>query len=81
MTSRRRASPASFQYAMAMGAAERVAELVRRMDLPSRLRDAGVRHEDLPKLAGLAFQNKTVQNNPKKITNVEMMYEFLREMY
>ncbi len=66
---------------MARALAERVADLVTRMELPTRLREVGVKENDLPMLAQLAFQNKTVQNNPKKILNVETMEIFLREMY
>lgn len=62
----------------ALKAAEAVQALVAQLNLPTRLRDAGVRQEDLPKLAELAFQNKTVQNNPKKILDLETMLEFLR---
>jgi alcohol dehydrogenase class IV len=50
--------------------AQKISELVREMKLPGRLRDAGVdlKESDLPHLAQLAFQNRTVQNNPKPIT-------------
>lgn len=49
--------------------AQKISELTRRMDLPQRLRDAGVdlREADLPHLAEIAFQNRTVQNNPKPV--------------
>lgn len=73
--------PKQDEYAMAMDAARRVEELVARMNLPTRLRDVGVRREDLPELAALAFQNKTVQNNPKRIAGVERMGEFLTNMF
>lgn len=73
--------PKQDEYAMALDAARGVEELVARMRLPTRLRDAGVRREELPKLATLAFQNKTVQNNPKKIGSVERMKEFLEDMF
>lgn len=66
---------------MARAAADRVAELTTRMNLPSRLRDAGVKDDDLPKLAGLAAKNRNVQNNPKPIPGVEMMQKFLQEMF
>lgn len=68
-------------HAMALDGARGVEELVARMGLPTRLRDAGVRREDLAKLAALAFQNKTVQNNPKRIGSVERMKEFLEDMF
>jgi alcohol dehydrogenase class IV len=50
--------------------AQKIFDLVGKMNLPQRLRDAGVglKESDLPHLAQLAFQNHTVQNNPKRIT-------------
>jgi maleylacetate reductase len=58
-----------------LGAAEalvaQVAALIKGMGLPARLREAGVRREDLPRLAGLALQSRAVQSNPKPVTTVE----------
>lgn len=65
-------------YAMTMDAALCISEWVTRMDLPTRLRDVGIPESALPQLAALAFQNKTVQNNPKKIPNAETLETFLR---
>jgi maleylacetate reductase len=50
--------------------AEKIHELVSDMNLPQCLRDAGVnlKESDLPRLAQLASQNRTIQNNPKPIT-------------
>jgi maleylacetate reductase len=73
--------PRGDEYGMAMEAAQGVQTLVRGMKLPTRLREAHVREQDLPKLAALAFQNKTVQNNPKKMERVEEMERFLRETW
>jgi len=61
--------------------AQRISTLVRDMDLPQRLRDAGIREADLPRLAQLAFQNKTVQNNPKPITDVTQLESLLRDAW
>jgi maleylacetate reductase len=69
------------EKAMTMDMVLRVEEWVTRMNLPTRLRDAGVSENDLPKLATLAFANKTVQNNPKKISSAEAMENFLRGMW
>ena len=60
---------------------QRISELIRQMDLPQRLRDAGVRESDLPRLAQLAFQNRTVQNNPKPITDVTELESLLRNAW
>lgn len=64
--------------AAAEEAAQRVYELVGQMNLPQRLRDAGVREADLPQLAQLAFQSRTVQSNPKPITDAAQIEELLR---
>jgi maleylacetate reductase len=60
--------------------AEKIFELVREMKLPQRLRDAGVplQESDLPNLARLAFQNGTLQKNPKRITEPAQIEALLR---
>jgi alcohol dehydrogenase class IV len=57
--------------------AERIHDLIRSMNLPQRLRDTGIAESDLPRLAHLAFQNRTVQNNPKPITVVSQLEQLL----
>lgn len=53
------------------------------MHLPQHLRDSGVglQQSDLPMLAELAFENRTVQNNPKPITNVFQIAELLHDAW
>ena len=58
-----------------------ISELVARMNLPQRLREAGVGESDLHRLAEIAFQNRTVQNNPKPITDVTQLESLLREAW
>ena len=60
--------------------AEKIAGLVHEMNLPGRLRDASValKESDLPRLAQLAFQNRTVQTNPKPITEPAQIEALLR---
>lgn len=53
--------------------AERVSGLVGKMKLPQRLREVGIKQADLKRLAQLAFQNQTVQNNPKRIDAPEQI--------
>lgn len=48
-------------------AAQRVSDMIRQTKLPQRLRDVGVQKSDLPRLAELGFQNRTVQKNIKRI--------------
>ncbi len=57
---------------------QRVYDLVGQMNLPQRLRDADVKESDLPHLAQLGFQNRTVQNNPKPITDASQIEKLLR---
>ena len=62
---------------------QKISEIVRQMHLPGRLRDAGadLQESDLPWLAQLGFQNRTVQNNPKPITDVSQIEKLLREAW
>ena len=62
-------------------AAEAIADLSIRMGLPQHLREAGVKQADLPELARLAFNSKTVQNNPKPITAVSQIETILEEAW
>jgi len=59
---------------------QKISDLIAQMNLPQRLSDAGValKETDLPHLAHLAFQNRTVQNNPKPITDVAQLESLLR---
>jgi alcohol dehydrogenase class IV len=59
---------------------QKIFHLIAQLNLPQRLRDAGVglRESDLPRLASLAFENRTVQNNPRPITDVGQLEELLR---
>lgn len=65
----------------AEAAAQLVDELVIEMQLPRRLRDLGIREEQLPALAQLAFANRTVQNNPKPIVDAAQLEALLREAW
>lgn len=70
--------PQQAPYRASMDLVLRIEELITRLNLPTRLREVGVSEAELPKLAALAFQNKTVQNNPKRITNVAALENLLR---
>jgi alcohol dehydrogenase class IV len=59
-------------------AAQKIYDLAGRMNLPQRLREAGVVEADLPRLAQIAFQNRTVQNNPKPIVDAAQIETVLR---
>jgi alcohol dehydrogenase class IV len=61
----------------------KISELIGQMNLPQRLRDAHVdlKEDDLANLAQLGFQNRTVQNNPKPITDVEQIEQLLKDAW
>jgi maleylacetate reductase len=59
-------------------AAQRFFDLVGDMNLPQHLRDVGVKERDLPHLAHLAYENRTVQNNPRPIENAGQIESVLR---
>lgn len=57
--------------------------LVAIFDRVQHLHDAyiGLRESELPNLAQPAFQNRTVQNNPKPITNVIQIEQLLMDAW
>ena len=63
--------------------AQTIFELIGNMKLPQRLRDVGaaLNEADLPGLAQLAFQNRTVQNNPKRISDPAQIETLLRHAW
>jgi alcohol dehydrogenase class IV len=65
-------SPDNGDVALARHAADWVSEFAAGMNLPLQLRDVGVRKDQLPQLAELAAQSRTVQNNPKPITSTDL---------
>lgn len=65
----------------AEAAIEQVSAWIERMDLPRRLRDAGVREEQLPQLAQIAFASRTVRNNPTPVTDAAQIEQLLRDAW
>ena len=61
--------------------AQKIRHLIGQMNLPQRLRDAGVNKSELPGLAQIAFQNRTVQNNPKPITDAIQIEQLLMDAW
>lgn len=59
-------------------AIQTIYSLIGGMHLPQRLRDVGVRESDLPHLAQLALANRSVQNNPRPISNAAQLEAILR---
>lgn len=62
-------------------AAQRLDILARQMNLPRRLRDAGVKERDLPELARLGFENRTVHDNPRPVENAAVIENILRKAW
>jgi alcohol dehydrogenase class IV len=62
---------------------QKVYELIGQMNLPQRLRDSGValQENELSNLAQLGFQNRTVQNNPRPITDAAQIERLLRDAW
>jgi maleylacetate reductase len=60
---------------------QKIFHLIGQMNLPQRLRDVGVSKSDIPRLGQIAFQNRTVQNNPKPIVDVVQIEQLLRDAW
>jgi maleylacetate reductase len=67
--------------ALAEVASRHVFDMIGRMGLPQRLRDVSVDQDDLPRLARLAFEGRTVHNNPRPIADAGQIEELLREAW
>jgi alcohol dehydrogenase class IV len=62
---------------------QKIYHLIGQMNLPQHLHDVGggLREVDVPNLAHLAFQNRTVQNNPKPITDPSQIEQLLMDAW
>lgn len=58
---------------LAGNAIERVRRLSAELGLPTRLREVGVREEDLPRIAAKAFEDASHQTNPRKCTENDLL--------
>ncbi len=58
--------------------AQQIYDLAGQMKLPQRLRDVGVKEADLPRLAQLGYENRTVQNNPRPVESPAQVEAILR---
>jgi alcohol dehydrogenase class IV len=61
-----------------LSAGDAVAELIADLGLPSRLRDVGIKQEQLSAIAEEAVKNPVVQSNPRPITGASDVMEILR---
>src|SRR6266487_1857014 len=76
--SRDTSGPYADDEAVARKLVQRIYDLIGQMNLPQRLRDVGVNEADLPHLAQVALQSRTVQSNPKPITDAAQIEAVLR---
>jgi alcohol dehydrogenase class IV len=54
-------------------AIDRVRRLVADVGLPTRLSHAGVKEQDLPRIAELAFRDASHQGNPRATTEADLL--------
>ena len=66
-------APGRSEDALAGAVVERIRALVKDLGLPARLRDAGVREEDLPRIAAKAFEDASHQGNPRPTTEADLL--------
>ncbi len=65
--------PGRGEDALAAAAVERIRALVREVGLPARLRDAGVREEDLPRVAAKAFEDASHRTSPRPCAEADLL--------
>lgn len=66
-------SPTGSEEKLAAAAIERVRKLNQEIGIPARLRDVGVKQEDLPRIAQKAFQDASHLANPRKCTETDLL--------
>jgi alcohol dehydrogenase class IV len=67
------ADPRAGEAARADGAAERVRALAAEVGIPGRLRDVGVREEDLPRIAAKAYEDASHRTSPRPCTEADLL--------
>jgi 4-hydroxybutyrate dehydrogenase len=63
----------SREEVLAGDAIERVRALAREIGIPSRLREAGVKEQDLPRIASKAFEDASHLTNPRKCVEEDLL--------
>jgi alcohol dehydrogenase class IV len=67
------ADPRGGDAELAAAAIDRVRGLAGEVGIPARLRDAGVREEDLPRIARQAFADASHQTNPRPCSEADLL--------
>ena len=66
-------NPLARPEVLAENAVERVRELNAEIGIPGRLRDAGVKETDLPRVASRAFEDASHRTNPRVCTEGDLL--------
>jgi alcohol dehydrogenase class IV len=61
--------------------ADRIARLIGQLNLPQRLRDVGIKAETLRVISRLAYENRTVQMNPRPVKTPDEIERLLRDAW
>jgi alcohol dehydrogenase class IV len=72
--------------AQAMGrpgleAADAIEQLVRSLNLPTRIRDVGVKREDFQVIADKVMHDFGIKNNPRPVTETSQLLEILESAW
>ncbi len=67
------ASPNAPEPELAQDAIARTRKLNEALGIPARLRDVGVKEEDLPRIAKKAFADASHQTNPRKCSEEDLL--------
>ena len=60
-----------------MDAGDAIEQLIRRLNLPTRIRDVGVKHEDFQIIADKVMHDFGIKNNPRPVTEASQLLEIL----
>jgi maleylacetate reductase len=64
-----------------MDAADAIEQLVRSLNLPTRIRDVGVKHEDFQTIADKVMHDFGIKNNPRPVTHTSQLLEILESAW
>ena len=79
-------SPKQQMISQAMGspgmeAGDAIEQLVRSLNLPTRIRDVGVKHEDFQVIADKVMHDFGIKNNPRPVTQTSQLLEILESAW
>ena len=62
-------------------AGDAIEQLIRRLNLPTRIRDVGVKHEDFQVIAEKVMHDFGIKNNPRPVTQTSQVVEILESAW